>query len=143
LAITRNGLVELFWRWHPRLYRWSGGRLGARMANLPVLLLETVGRRSGAPRTNALTYLPWDGAYVVIASVLGEPKHPGWYWNLRARPQAAIRVGARRIAVQASDAEGEAREAIWRALVAESPEYEQYRERTGRRIPVVVLRPVA
>ncbi len=142
MAIVRSPVVELFWRWHKHLYRWSGGRIGARMANLPVLLLETVGRRSGAPRLNALTYLPWSGdRHVVIASVLGEPRHPAWYLNLVARPEVAIQVGARRIAVLARDAEGEEREAIWRALVAESPDYEQYRERTGRRIPVVVLTP--
>ena len=48
MAIERNFWVELFWRWHPRIYRWSGGRIGGRMANLPVLLLETIGRRSTA-----------------------------------------------------------------------------------------------
>jgi len=142
MAITRNLGVELFWRLHKRLYRWSNGRIGARMANLPVLLLETVGRKSGEPRLNALTYLPWGDRFVVIASVLGEPRNPAWYLNLRARPELSIQVGARRLAVRAHDAEGEEREAIWRALVALSPDYEQYRERTGRRIPVVVLTPV-
>ena len=142
MAIVRSPVVELFWRCHKHLYRWSGGRIGARMANLPVLLLETVGRRSGQPRLNALTYLPWSGdRYVVIASVLGEPRHPAWYLNLEARPEVAIQVGARRIAVRAREAEGEEREAIWNALVAQSPDYEQYRERTGRRIPLVVLSP--
>ncbi len=141
MAITRNAGVELFWRWHKRLYRWTNGRIGARMANLPVLLLETVGRRSGEPRLNALTYLPWGDRFVVIASVLGEPRNPAWYHNLRARPDVTIQVGARRIAVRAHDAEGEEREAIWRRLVVESPDYAQYRDRTGRRIPVVVLTP--
>jgi deazaflavin-dependent oxidoreductase (nitroreductase family) len=111
------------------------------MANLPVLLLETIGRKSGEPRLNALTYLPWGDQYVVIASVLGEPRNPAWYHNLRARPDVTIQVGARRIGVRAHDAEGEEREAIWRKLVVESPDYEQYRERTGRRIPIVVLTP--
>lgn len=141
MAITRSAWVELFWFWHKRLYRWSNGRIGGRAANLPVLLLETVGRKSGEPRTNALTYLPWEESFVVIASVLGEPRHPGWYFNLHARPEITVQVGARRIAVRARDAEGEEREEIWRKLVVESPDYEQYRERTGRRIPVVVLTP--
>jgi deazaflavin-dependent oxidoreductase (nitroreductase family) len=142
MAITRSLGVELFWRLHKRLYRWSNGRIGARMANLPVLLLETVGRKSGEPRLNALTYLPWGDRFVVIASVLGEPRNPAWYLNLRARAEVSIQVGAQRLAARAHDAEGEEREAIWRALVVESPDYEQYRERTGRRIPVVVLTPV-
>ena len=143
MAYERNFVVELFWRWHPRLYRWSGGRIGGKLAGLPVLLLETVGRRTGARRETALTYLPYpapDGdAFVVIASVLGEPRHPAWYLNLTADPKVAITVGSSRIAVQARDAEGEERERIWDELVARSPDYAQYRTRTDRRIPVVVL----
>lgn len=139
MAIERSALVELFWQVHKRLYRWSGGRIGARMANLPVLLLETVGRRSGTPRTNALTYLPWEDACVVIASLLGESRHPAWYHNLRARPEVFVQVGSDRYAARARDAEGDEREAIWDALVEESPDYAVYRSKTDRRIPVVVL----
>lgn len=142
MTITRSPWVELFWRVHKRLYRWSNGRIGGRMANLPVLLLETVGRKTGTPRANALTYLAWGDSFVVIASLLGEPKHPGWYLNLSARPEVIVQIGSRRFEVRARDAEGEECSSIWRALVVQSPDYEQYRERTGRRIPVVVLSPI-
>jgi len=141
MAITRSRWVELFWRVHKRLYRLSNGRIGARMAGLPVLLLDTVGRKSGTPRTNALTYLPWGEAFVVIASVLGEPRHPAWFLNLAARPEVGVQVGARRLRARAREAEGEERERIWDAVVKASPDYAQYRARTGRRIPVVVLEP--
>ena len=139
MAITRNFMVELFWRFHPRLYRWSGGRIGGKMANLPVLLLETVGRKSGERRCNALTYMPKGRDFVVIASVLGEPRHPAWYLNLCADPKIAVQVGSQRSAVVARDAEGEERESIWDELIALSPDYAQYRSRTDRVIPVVVL----
>lgn len=154
MAISRSYIVELFWRWHPRLYRWSGGRIGGKMAGLPVLLLETVGRKSGERRETALTYMPYadaarrgEGAeggassdgFVVIASVLGEPRHPAWYLNLSADPKIAVTVGAKRIAVEARDAEGDEREAIWNDLIKLSPGYADYRTRTDRRIPVVVL----
>ncbi len=143
MALQRNFVIELFWRWHPRIYRWSGGRVGGKMAGLPVLLIETVGRRSGERRETALTYLPHpapDGdAFVVIASVLGEPRHPAWYLNLEADRKIAVTVGRDRIAVDARDAEGEEREQIWDDLVARSPDYAQYRTRTDRVIPVVVL----
>ena len=143
MAYERNFVIELFWKWHPRLYRWSGGRIGGKLAGLPVLLLETIGRRSGERRETALTYLPHphpDGEhFVVIASVLGEPKHPAWYLNLCADPKVAVTVGRSRIAVTARDAEGEEREQIWDDLVAVAPDYEQYRTKTDRRIPVVVL----
>ena len=143
MALQRNFAIELFWRWHPRIYRWTGGRVGGKMAGLPVLLIETVGRRSGERRETALTYLPHsapDGeAFVVIASVLGEPRHPAWYLNLEADRKIAITVGRDRIAVEARDAEGEEREQIWDDLIARSPDYAQYRTRTDRVIPVVVL----
>lgn len=143
MALRRNAIVETFWRWHPKIYRASGGRLLGRLAGLPVLLLETLGRRSGARRENALTYLPWpspDGEdFVVIASVLGESRHPAWLHNLRADPRVAVTVGKRRVAVVAREAEGEERERIFDAVIERSPDYAQYRERTERRIPVVVL----
>lgn len=141
MAVKRNAAVELFWRLHPRIYRWTRGRVGGRLMGLPVLLLTTTGRRSGRPRTSALMYLPRGDDHVVIASVLGEPRHPSWWLNLKARPEAEIQVGARRIAVRAREAEGEEREALWRAVVAKQREYDEYRERTTRRIPVVVLEP--
>ena len=140
MALQRNRIIELFWRWHPRIYRATGGRVLGQLAGLPVLLLETVGRRSGERRETALTYLPdAEDRFVVIASVLGEPRHPAWYLNLVADPNVAITVGRHRFAVVARDAEGEERERIWDALVARSPDYATYRTRTDRRIPVVVL----
>ena len=144
--MERSALVELFWRWHPKIYRATGGRLLGRLAGLPVLLLETVGRRSGERRCNALTYLPWtprspehDRAWVVVASLLGEPRHPAWYLNLRADPNVAIEVGRDRIGVRARVAAGEERERIWRALVACSPDYEATAAKKDREIPLVVL----
>jgi deazaflavin-dependent oxidoreductase (nitroreductase family) len=139
MAATRNALVELFWRVHPKLYRWTGGRLGGRMMGLPVLLLTTTGRRSGKARTSALLHLPRGEEFVVIASCLGEPRHPSWWLNLERNPEAWVQVGSRRVRVRAREASGEEREELWRAMVARTPDYEEYRKRTARRIPVVVL----
>jgi deazaflavin-dependent oxidoreductase (nitroreductase family) len=91
MAVTRNAFVELFWRVHPTLYRWSVGRIGGAIGGMPVLLLTTTGRKSGEPRTTALTYLPRGDDFVVIASVLGEPRHPAWWLNLAAKPDATVR----------------------------------------------------
>jgi len=143
MAAKRNALVELFWKIHPTLYRWSGGRLGGTLMNMPVLLLTTRGRRSGQPRTRALMYLPDGQTFVVIASMLGEPRHPDWWLNLKAQPQAEIEVGSRKIAVNAREAEGAERERLWNAVVRRQKDYAEYAERTTRRIPVVVLEPHA
>lgn len=143
MAAKRNALVELFWKIHPSLYRWSGGRLGGKIMNMPVLLLTTRGRRSGEPRTRALMYLPDGQTFVVIASFLGEPKHPDWWLNLKAEPNAEIEVGSRKIAVVAHEAEGAERQRLWTAVVKRQKDYAEYQERTSRRIPVVVLEPRA
>ena len=109
----------------------------------PMLLLTTTGAKSRAPRTTALTYLEVDGAYAVIGSFLGEPRHPGWVHNLRATPEAIVQIGARRIAVRAREAHGEEHARIWARVVAAQPDYREYEGRTARAIPVVLLEPVS
>jgi len=141
MAAHRSKLVELFWKIHPHLYRWTGGRIGGAMMNLPVLLLTTKGRRTGEPRTKALMYLPKGERYVVIASYLGEPRHPDWWLNLRADPQASIQVGGRRLRVAAREADGEERARLWQEVVGRQADYAEYQKRTDRRIPVVILEP--
>lgn len=134
-----NPLVRLFWQVHPKVYAWTGGRVGGSLMGLPVLLLTTTGRKSGQKRTKALMYLPQGEDFVVIASNLGSDRHPAWWLNLQAGPNAAVQVGSAHHAVRAREAEGEERERIWRALVDKAPAYDDYKARTTRRIPVVVL----
>jgi deazaflavin-dependent oxidoreductase (nitroreductase family) len=139
MAMRRTKAVEWFWRLHIPIYRASGGRLLGRVMGMPVLLLDTVGRKSGQRRTNALTWFPKGDDFVVIASVLGEPRDPAWWLNLRAAPETTIQAGRERIAVRAREAVGAEREQLWSAVVAQVPEYAEYQARTERRIPVVVL----
>ena len=139
MATKRGPLVELFWKIHPILYRWSGGRIAGNLLGMPVLLLTTTGRRTGTKRTNALTYFPKDNAFVVIASFLGEPKHPDWWLNLKANPNATVEVGRETIPVRAREADDPERETLWQAVVAKTPDYAEYSQRTTRRIPVIVL----
>ena len=134
-----NPLIRMFWRVHPKLYAWSGGRIGGSLMGLPALLLTTTGRKSGLQRTKALMYLPQGEDFVVIASNLGDDRHPAWWLNLEADPNASVQVGGAHYAARAREAQGEERERIWRALVDRVPAYDDYKGRTTRRIPVVVL----
>ncbi len=125
---------------HQWLYEHSDGRIGASLGGRPMLLLRTVGRRSGQPRTAALLYVPDGDAYVVIASKGGAPQHPGWFHNLTAQPDVEIQVGRERIPVRARVAEGEERSRLWaRADQVNQGQYDVYQSRTKRVIPVVVL----
>src|SRR5438445_12337114 len=84
---------------HQKVYERSGGRIGHRLVGTGTraLLLRTVGAKSGEPRTNALTYARDGGSYVVVASLGGSPRSPGWYHNLRAKPDVEIQVGTKRM----------------------------------------------
>lgn len=142
-AVTRNKAVELFWRIHPFIYRLTGGRVLGRVLGVPVLLLTTKGRKTGEARTKPLLYLAHGDAFVVAASYAGEPRHPAWWLNLLADPKALVQIGRRVIEVWAREAEGQERERLWQGIVAMESGFAEYERRTTRRIPVVVLEPVA
>ncbi len=130
----------LFLTVHQWLYEVSDGRIGANIGQRPMLLLRTVGRRTGQPRTAALLYVRDGDAFVVIASKGGAPNHPGWFHNLRAQPDVEIQVGRERIPVRARLAEGDERTRLWaRADEVNEGQYTVYQSRTQRPIPVVVL----
>ena len=127
---------------HQWLYGVTDGRIGRSIGGRPMLLLHTVGRKTGNPRTSALLYVPHGASYAVIASKGGNPLHPGWYHNLVAQPDVDIRVGRTRVPVRARIAEGEERSTLWaRADEINDGGYERYQSRTDRKIPVVVLDP--
>ncbi len=126
---------------HRRLYGATGGRIGRAVGGMPVLLLTTIGRKSGRPRTWPLGYLEDSGNLVVIASAGGVSSHPAWYLNLRDRPEVTVQVGGRRQTMRAETAGPEERGRLWRRLVADYPFFADYQARTEREIPVVVLRP--
>ncbi len=132
------------WRIHPHVYRATRGLVGRRIGlGMPVLVLETIGRKSGARRTNAVCYLPDGDRYVMIASNQGHGANPGWLYNLRANPEATIQVGSRKRRVRARESRGAERERLWRKAVDTYPGFELYRTRAaGRHIPVVVLEAV-
>lgn len=138
-AMKKNKLVEWFWRVHPKLYRATGGAIGGKVVGMPVLLLTTTGRKSGQSRTRALTYLPDGDRFIVIASYLGEPRHPDWWLNLEAEPAAVVQVGRETSSVRAREVEGDEREALWARIVELNADYDEYATRTTRQIPVVAL----
>jgi deazaflavin-dependent oxidoreductase (nitroreductase family) len=123
------------------VYRASGGRVGTAIGGTPVLLLTTSGRRSEEPRPVTLTYLEDGGRFVVVASNAGENRHPAWWINLEEHPDATVQIGGTTTRVRVAEAAGEERESLWAELIRRDPSYEEYRRRTSRRIPVVLLQP--
>ncbi len=126
---------------HIACYRATGGVIGHRVGPLPNLLLTTTGRRSGKPRTTALTYIQVDGSLAVIASNLGSRTAPQWYRNLMERPEAMAQLKRRRWPVRARQATPSERERIWSAALVIWPAWAGYAGRAQREIPIVVLEP--
>lgn len=139
MPVRHNPLIKLFWSSHLKLYQWSSGRIGHTLRGLPVLLLTTKGKKTRQLRTKALMYLPYGNAFVVIASNLGKDNHPAWWLNLQADSTATVQIKDSHFSVHAREAEGDEREKIFKALAEKTPDYEQYRAWTSRRIPLVIL----
>jgi len=127
------------------VYRATGGRLMGRFpgGGQPLLLLTTIGRKSGQPRTTPLIYLKDGADLVIVASKGGMDEHPLWYTNLVAQPDVEVEVGPRRLPMRAHTTSPEDRARLWPQLVALYPDYGVYQQRTDREIPVVVLSPRA
>ena len=122
--------------------RISRGRLGGKLGTQTILLLHTVGRKSGQARSTPIAYFFLDGFYFVVGSNWGKPGNAAWFYNLKARPQAEIQVGGKRLAVLAAEAQGAEYTRLWEYAVAHHPPYARYKEMTDRHIPIVVFRPI-
>lgn len=127
---------------HIACYRTTGGVIGHRLGPLPNVLLTTTGRRSGKPRTSALTYIQVDGLLAVVASNFGSRVAPQWYRNLEERPEAMVQLQRRRWPVRARLVTPDERERVWSAALMIWPAWAGYAERARREIPIVALEPV-
>ena len=128
---------------HSFLYRLTRGSIGGRMNGGDVLLLNTVGRKSGKKRTSPLLYLPEGDDYLVVASAGGSPKHPAWYWNaVKGDGGVTIQVKEKVIPVTVSEVEGDNYEPRFQRFVDEIGQmYADYQEKSGRSMPVLRLSP--
>lgn len=128
---------------HVAIYRRTGGLLGGRVRELPVLLLTTTGRKSGQRRTQPLNYLRYGNAYVVAASNSGRESYPAWFLNLQSNPHASVQVRRKVFPVVARVATEEEQARLWEELTSKARNYAEYVNMTDRHIPMVILQPEA
>jgi len=132
------------WEWvtkvHRAIYLRTDGRVGARLAGLPMCLLTTVGRKSGLPRTLPLACFPDGDDIIVVASNGGQSHDPAWWLNLKEQPEAEVQLGREHRQMTASRATPEEHARLWPWLMERNPAYARYRKRTRREIPIVILR---
>jgi deazaflavin-dependent oxidoreductase (nitroreductase family) len=124
-------------------FRANEGKVGGQFEGAPLLLLHTVGAKSGQPRVNPMMYQDIGGNNVaVFASKAGAPTNPDWYHNLRANPRVSAEIATGTVEAVARVAEGDERERIWAAQKRAYPGFADYETKTTRQIPVVILEPV-
>jgi deazaflavin-dependent oxidoreductase (nitroreductase family) len=134
-------LLALVTAVHRFLFRATGGRIGAQIGKVDVLLLTTTGRKSGKRRVTPLLFVEDEGRWVVVASNAGDDRHPSWWLNLQANPDSEVQVRDQHHKTRARRARPEEAEALWPRLDRAYPPYADYRRRTSREIPVVILDP--
>lgn len=120
-------------------YRANGGKVGGPFADAPLLLLTTIGAKSGQPRTMPLVYTTDGDRMVIIASKGGAPTNPDWYHNLVAHPEVTIELGAETFQARATVAEEPERTRLYDQQAAQRPAFADYKLKTTRQIPVIVL----
>jgi deazaflavin-dependent oxidoreductase (nitroreductase family) len=126
------------------LFESSGGTQGTTLLDtgLPVVIVTSIGARTGKVRKTPLMRVEHEGTYAAVASLGGAPKHPVWYYNLLRNPRVEVQDGARRMEMVARELSGAERAQWWERAVAAYPPYAEYQTKTARQIPVFVLEPV-
>ena len=125
-------------------FRANEGRVGGYFEGAPMILMHTVGARTGTVRVNPLVYFPQDdGSMLVVASKGGAPTNPDWYHNVRAHPRFDVEVGTRSFTVEAAELDPADRAEKWAEIVAARPGFGDYERKTTRTIPVLRLREAA
>jgi deazaflavin-dependent oxidoreductase (nitroreductase family) len=122
-------------------FRANDGKVGGPFEGAPMVLLHTLGAKSGQERVNPVVYQPDGDRLVIFASKAGAPTNPDWYHNLLAHPRTTVEVDGRTVEVNARVAEGDERERLWNRQKEQMPGFADYEQKTTRRIPVVVLEP--
>jgi deazaflavin-dependent oxidoreductase (nitroreductase family) len=123
-------------------FRANGGKISGQFAGRPLLLLTTIGARSGQPRIAPLAYTTDGDHLVIIASKGGAPTNPDWYHNLLANPTVTVEVGSESFQAQAAVPSGQERERLFTQMAEQMPGFAEYQRNTSRQIPVVVLQRV-
>jgi deazaflavin-dependent oxidoreductase (nitroreductase family) len=123
------------------MYRVTNGRLGGEMRGFKVLILNTIGRKSGKVHSNTVGYFMREDGYLIVGSNGGLSTHPAWFHNLKANPKFTIQVKEKVMEVHARILSGEERASLWQWVIETAPAFADYEKQTTREIPLVLLQP--
>jgi deazaflavin-dependent oxidoreductase (nitroreductase family) len=132
-------LIKWFMSINILLLRLSRGRLGSKLGTQTILILHTVGRRSGLEHAIPIAYFDYEGKYLIVASNWGKDKNANWYLNLKKSPQAKLEINGKTVSVAAREAQGEEYHRLWKFVTECHPPYLDYQKMTTRHIPIMVF----
>ena len=136
-----RSFVKPFSRLNAWVYRLSGGRLMGKFQGRPIMLVKMRGAKTGEERTVPLMYVPYQDGVIVVGSQGGAPKSPVWVKNIQAHPDVEVQVKSRKMRLRARQVDDEEKARLWPVCVEHYKEYDDYRRRTDRNIPVFVCEP--
>ena len=139
MAEQNRTKMRFQWRAHRVIWDLSGGRLGRRVAGMPVLELAAVGHKSGQERRILITYVESEGHPAIIGTNAGRDRDPAWVKNLTANPAARARWEGKWRPVRAVRLDGDLHADAWERAVAANPDYERYRKDLSRPVPIIRL----
>ncbi len=134
--------LKVFSSLNEKVYRWSGGRILGKLNGHDVCLVTMTGAKSGKKRVIPLMHVPYKDGVIIVASQGGAPNNPIWFNNLVANPDIKVQYKTNKMRLRARRADAVEKEAVWPVCCEHYPDYELYRQRTDRDIPVFICEPV-
>jgi F420H(2)-dependent quinone reductase len=136
-------MKDIFIKWfmsiNALLIRLSRGRIGSKLGTQTILVIHTIGRKSGEDRAIPIAYFSHEDRYLIVASNWGKDKQANWYLNLKKDPHARLEINGKTILVVAHEAEGEEYDRLWKFATEHHPPYLEYQKMTTRHIPIMVF----
>jgi deazaflavin-dependent oxidoreductase (nitroreductase family) len=138
----KDTFIKWFMSINSLLIRLSRGRLGSKLGTQTILILHTIGRKSGQERSIPIAYFDYEGKYLIVASNWGKDKNADWYLNLKKNPPAKLEVNGKVVSVVAREAQGDEYNRLWKFVTERHPPYLDYQKMTARHIPIMVFEKV-
>jgi len=135
----KNLLIKWFMTINSLFLRLSRGRIGSKLGAQTILILHTVGRKSGRERAIPIAYFAYEDKYLIVASNWGRDKNADWYLNLKKNLRAQLEINGRIVSVVAHEVQGEEYQRLWKFATERHPPYLKYQQMTTRHIPIMVF----
>ncbi len=138
----KDFFIKLFMSINTQLIRFSKGKVGSKLGKQTILVLHTIGRKSGEERVVPIAYFEYENKFLIVASNWGKDQHASWYLNLKKNPFATLEANGKVFSTNVREAEGNEYVHLWNYVTKRHPPYNDYQKLTSRRIPIMIFEPI-